>query len=105
MKSNTTFIITTLVIVAGAYWYFFMGTGNDMPITASSTENVDQMKFRELIVRLPSSFDTKIFQDARFGSLLDLTTQVTPEAAGRVDPFAAIPGISSSAGAPSAGRR
>ncbi|MDO8742643.1 MAG: hypothetical protein Q7J45_03900 [bacterium] len=94
MKSNTTFIIATLLIAAGAYWYFFTGTGNEAPLTTSVTENVDQTKFRELIVKLPGSFDTKIFDDPRFSVLVDLTTQVAPETAGRIDPFATISGVS-----------
>lgn len=94
MKSNTTFVIATLLVAAGVYWYFFTGTGNDVPLTKSMAENVDQTKFRELIVRLPSSFDTKIFSDPRFNVLVDLTTQIAPEAAGRIDPFAIISGVS-----------
>ncbi len=93
MKSNTTLIIATLLIAAGAYWYFFTGTGNETPLTGTATENASQIKFRELIVRLPASFDTKIFSDPRFSMLVDLTTQIAPEAAGRTDPFAVIPGI------------
>lgn len=104
MKSNTTFVIATLLVAAGAYWYFFTGTGNDAPLTESMTENVDQTKFRELIVRLPSSFDTKIFLDPRFNVLVDLTTQIAPETVGRIDPFATIPGISNS-GVSNTGRR
>jgi len=98
MKSNTTLIIATLLIAAGAYWYFFTGTGNETPLTETATENAVQTKFRELIVRLPGSFDTKIFSDPRFGMLVDLTTQIAPEAAGRVDPFAVIAGVSVSTG-------
>jgi hypothetical protein len=36
MKSNTILIgIATIIIAAGAYWYFFTGTGNQPPLSES----------------------------------------------------------------------
>lgn len=93
LDSNTiTLIIVTLVIAGGAYWYFFTGTGNQPPLTAmNATENKAQTKFQSLVTALtPISFDTAIFSDPRFNVLTDLTTQITPEFSGRVDPFAVI---------------
>lgn len=93
IDSNTiTLIIVTLIIAAGAYWFFFTGTGNQPPLTATnSTENKAQTKFQSLVTALtPISFDTAIFSDPRFTMLSDLTTQITPESSGRIDPFAAI---------------
>ena len=96
MKSNTTLlIITTLVVAAGAYWYFFTGTGNQPPLTASVQENQSAALFRSLVSELQSiSFDTSIFSDARFNALVDITTPVAPESAGRLDPLAPIAGVS-----------
>jgi hypothetical protein len=51
------------------------------------------MKFKALINELPDSFDTRIFSDARFNALVDLTTRISPESLGRLDPFASIQGI------------
>ena len=94
MKTNTTFIIITAIVIgAGAYWFFFTGTGNQPSLTASTSENTTQMKFKALINELPDSFDTRIFSDARFNALVDLTTQISPESLGRLDPFASIQGI------------
>ena len=93
MKSSTTIItITALIVAALAYWYFFTGTGNQSPLTASTSENPAQTQFRTLISELPTSFNTNIFSDARFNALVDLTTQISPESTGRLDPFAPVQG-------------
>lgn len=97
MKTNTTaLIVATLILAAGAYWYFFTDTGNEPPITASAaTENEAQMRFQTLVSQLRSlSFNTSIFSEARFLSLVDLATPITPETAGRLDPFAPVVGVS-----------
>lgn len=96
MKTNTIIlIIATLVIAAGAYWYFFTDTGNDPSLTTSQTENVDQIRFQALVSQLqPITFNTSIFSDSRFMALVDLATPITPETAGRLDPFAPVPGVS-----------
>ena len=90
MKLNTTLLIAaTLIVAAGAYWYFFTGTGNDKPLTPGASQNESQAQFQTLVIQLqPISFNTDIFTDPRFMSLIDLATPVTPETAGRQDPFA-----------------
>lgn len=94
LNSNTILIIiVTLVAAAAAYWYFFTGTGNQAPLTEVTTENQAQSQFQTLVSELqPISFDTKIFSDPRFNSLVDLATPVSAETTGRSDPFAFIPG-------------
>lgn len=96
IDSNTTLlIVATLIVAAGAYWYFFTGTGNQPPLTTTIVENQAQTQFQVLVGQLqPISFDTKIFSDPRFTALVDLTTPITPESAGRLDPFASIAGVS-----------
>ena len=96
LDSNTILlIVATLVVAAGAYWYFFTGTGNEPPLTTTSPQSERQLQFKILVSELqPISFNTDIFSDARFASLVDLTTPVSPEVSGRLDPFAAIPGVS-----------
>lgn len=88
-------VIATLVVAAGAYWYFFTGTGNEPPLLASGVpENQVQTKFKMLVSELqPIKFDTTIFSESRFRALVDLETSVTPEALGRLDPFAPISGV------------
>jgi len=95
MKSNTiNIIILSLIIAAGAYWYFFAGTGNQAPLTQSSSGSAAQSEFPVPVSELQSiSFDTSIFSDPKFTSLVDITTAVQPEPIGRPDPFAVIPGV------------
>lgn len=94
MKSNSAILIIALVIVAGgALWYFSGQEGNDPSLTSSvpSLDNPAQTQFQTLVSQLqPISFDTSIFSDPRFTSLIDLTTPIMPEASGRIDPFAPI---------------
>jgi hypothetical protein len=97
MKSNnghTPFIIAIIVVIAGLYWYFFMGSDTQLPLTLGNPENPVQTKFQMLVSELtPISFNTSIFADPRFNALIDLSTTVSPEASGRLDPFAPIPGM------------
>lgn len=92
MNSNTIFlIIATLIVAAGAYWYFFTGTGNQPPLTVSATSNEAQMQFQTLVGELRSiSFPTAVFDNPQFMALVDLTTPIQPEASGRPDPFAPV---------------
>ncbi len=94
MKSNYLIIgVVTLVLLAGGYWYMSSQSGNDQPLTSDLTVNPAQAKFQALVGELTSiSFDTKIFSDARFTSLTDIATPVTPESSGRIDPFAPVAG-------------
>ena len=96
MKSNTIIlIVATLIVASGAYWYFFTGTGNEPPITVVAVDNQAQMQFQQLVSELKQiSFDTTLFSDTHFKALIDLTTPVTPETVGRIDPFALVPGVS-----------
>lgn len=95
LNSNTILLIlAALVVAAGAYWYFFTGTGNELPLTFGAAENPSQTQFKTLVSELqPISFNTGIFTDPSFTALIDLTTPVSPEASGRPDPFAPIPGL------------
>jgi hypothetical protein len=93
MKSNAILIgIVIILVAAGAYWYFFTGTGNQPPLSDISTSTSEaQTQFQALVGELqPISFDASIFSDARFNALVDLTTQISPESTGRLDPFAAV---------------
>ena len=96
MNTNTTIlVVATIVVALGAYWFFFTGTEEELPLTAISSENEAQTRFQTLVSQMqPISFDTKIFSDPRFMALVDLATPVTPETAGRLDPFAPVPGVS-----------
>lgn len=95
MKSNTIIIlVATLVVAAGAYWYFFVDSGNEEPLTISETTNIKQAEFEHLLGQLPANFDTSIFSDARFSVLVDITTEIADESFGKDDPFSPISGTS-----------
>lgn len=98
MKSNTiTLIALTLIIAGGAYWYTTTQTGNDAPLTVTATNSASKTQFQGLVSELQSiSFDTAIFSDPKFLSLVDLKVPVTAEPSGRLDPFAVIQGTSQS---------
>ncbi len=90
--SRTTILYASLafVILGGAYWYF--GTGSsEAPLTAGDATTPAAQEFLDLAGKLtPVSFDTSIFTDARFNALVDISTTITPESQGRVDPFAPL---------------
>ena len=93
-SSNTILIIiVTLFVSAFAYYYFFTDTGNQPPLTSNGSSNFSQSQFQTLVNELSISFITDIFSDARFNSLVDLTTQVSPESTGRLDPFAPVSAV------------
>lgn len=106
MKSlipTTSTIVTglaVLVLLGGAYYFFSQSSSVDTPLSQTNVAgNAAQQKFASLVTQLtPISFDTRIFSDPRFSSLTDITTVITPEAAGRSDPFASFPGAPSVTG-------
>jgi hypothetical protein len=96
MKSTnpTPFVVAALIVAAGAYWFFFVNSGDEIPLTTGIEQNAAQTRFKMLVSELTSiEFNTAIFNDARFMSLEDLSTPVQQEAAGRLDPFAPLPGV------------
>lgn len=93
MKKNTILIIIACLATAGAaYFYFFTGTGNEVPLAPIPAPSGAQMNFDVLTGRLPSSFDTSIFSDTRFTALVDITQPIQKEPAGRLDPLAPLAG-------------
>ena len=96
LQSNQTLLLlVTLFIAAGAYWYFFSGTKEEPSLIPSVAESSAEQKFQLLVSQLqPISFNTALFSDPRFMSLVNLATPITPEASGRLDPFAPVSGVS-----------
>lgn len=92
-NSTTISVVVLLIAAAGIYWYFSSGT-EQSPLLESESGNQAQTEFQVLVSKLtPISFDNSIFSDPRFNALVDLTTPITPEPAGRLDPFATVAGI------------
>jgi hypothetical protein len=51
------------------------------------------MQFETLVGELqPISFNTGIFKDPKFDALVDITTSISPESSGRLDPLAPLSG-------------
>jgi hypothetical protein len=97
MKSTspTPFIIAFLIAAAGIYWYVSTNTGNQIPLSASGSENQAQTQFQSLVGELSSiSFKTTLFSDPHLTVLVDLTTPIAPEPIGRLDPFAVVESVS-----------
>lgn len=92
MKSNTIILIgISLVLAGGAYWYLTSQSGNDAPLTSANGNSVSQTQFQTLVSELQSiTFNTAIFSDPKFMSLVDLKVRATAEPSGRLDPFATI---------------
>jgi hypothetical protein len=92
MKSNALILtVAVLIVAAGGYWYF--SGSEDVPLTAIISKNDSQAQFQTLVSELkPVSFNTNIFSQPTFMSLVDLKTDVTPETVGRLDPFAPVAG-------------
>lgn len=94
LSRTTKIAIAAGVVVLGGIAYFFMGTSDDAavmvaPGPASSAEAI----FIDLATQLdPVAFDATILSDPRFLGLVDIHTNVVPEAVGRTDPFAPLPG-------------
>ena len=91
MTKQTIVLIAIMVLLGGTYWYFFMS--NEPEVSLSATEPTDpaEQQFLNLASKLSSiSFDTSLFSDPRFTSLIDLTTPIRPESQGRSDPFAPL---------------
>lgn len=89
MKSNpTAFILTTIIIAACGYWFFFARTAEQPALTPSPSQSEAQLRFQSLVSQLkPISFNTAIFSDPDFTSLVSLATPVAPETQGHLDPF------------------
>lgn len=95
MKFNRqTFLYIALAIVAaGTAWFFLSGnsSGQEPPVSASAPTDPAVAQFLSLIDELgPIHFNTQLFSDPRFTSLVDIGTPITPEPVSRHDVFAPI---------------
>lgn len=92
-------VIALIIVVGGGAAYFLLGK-KDPEATVSvvgAPTSVAQAKFLGLASELETvTFDVSLFKDARFLGLKDIHTNVVSEAGGRKDPFATLPGVSSS---------
>lgn len=94
---NTPTIIAIVVAILGVIAYFVWLRPQPEPnvsFDGTMPSSEAQATFLELAEQLNTiSFDTSIFNDPRFRALVDIKTAILPEAAGRTDPFAPLPGV------------
>lgn len=98
-KSNIILsIAAALTFVGAVYYYFFYNKDTGAAVVAASPASNAELDFVNLTGQISSiSFDAHIFSDPRFTRLVDIHTIVVPEASGRRDPFAAVPGAATPA--------
>lgn len=81
-----------LAIVAGLGFYlFYLDGSSTLDSERVSEVDVTEMQatdFRQAITQLQSvSLDTSVISDTRFRSLVEHSTEVTPDSVGRDNPF------------------
>jgi hypothetical protein len=100
MPTKTKIIIAAVVIVVmgiGAYLFFgrSANTASYAALTGSGANvsvSMAQANFQEMSSKLgPATFDTSIFTNPQFTSLVDFHVTTIPEPIGRPDPFATLP--------------
>ena len=65
-----------------------------VPSDGSAPKSSAELTFLNLASQLDTiSFDTTVLSDPRFLALVDIRTAILPEATGRIDPFATLPGL------------
>lgn len=84
--------VVLVVLVAAAIAYtVFQGRSTDETITVSETATASEANFVTLASELDVIvFDVSILSDPRFLSLVNIHTAITPEPAGRADPFSKL---------------
>jgi hypothetical protein len=100
LSRNTILILCGVIVLAGAgYYFFFFNNGTGTTVSSDSAIASDaELSFIALVSKLdPITFNTAFLSDPRFTSRTDIRTTVVPEATGRKDPFAPIPGAPTSA--------
>jgi hypothetical protein len=101
MSSKTKIIVVVLgvaVLLGVIYLMFFNNSSDTSAVseTGGAATSPAQVNFLNLLSQIqPVTFDTTILSDPRFTSLVDIHTAILPEAVGRKDPFAPLPGQSS----------
>ncbi len=88
-------VVAGVVVLAAVYLLFFNSNSNTSAVSSGGAPaSTAEVAFLNLASKAgPISFDTSIFSDPRFTSLVDIHTVIVPDPQGRTDPFAPVPGI------------
>ncbi len=92
--SRTTIILVVLglLVLAAAGYMLFGAPSTDSAVGPTGAPGSEaEMTFLSLTAQIdPVAFDTSVLDDPRFKALQDIRTAITPETAGRADPFAPL---------------
>ena len=103
---HKTISIVIVVLVAAAAWYMLSGTSSDNAVLTSETAAAAPAGAQDLVDSLLAlravTLAGTIFSNPAFQALRDLTTPITPEPAGRANPFAPLGSDASAAAAKNA---
>jgi len=93
-KSPSTIIGLIVIVLLGLAYFFFFSSPETPALSATNVaSSAAEQSFAALVTQLaPITFNLKVFSDARFASLTDLSTPIAPEPSGRTDPFAPVSG-------------
>lgn len=87
-------IFIGILVLAAAAYLIMNGKQQDVLTASGTPSSAAEMQFLSLTQQIdPVEIDTAILADPRFQRLIDIRTDILPEASGRQDPFAPLPGI------------
>ena len=91
---NILFLVAFVVIVWFGYIIFFKGSDNGGDVQATSQAVLEEQNFLLQLKQLRDlQLKSDLFSDPEFISLTDQRVDVIDEPAGRLDPFAPVPGL------------
>lgn len=92
MTRQNILIVVLILALAGVGYFFFMGSEQNTPTVAETSNNVE-VQFQERLTQLRRlktlQFDTSVLRDPFFGSLATqgILIQPSSEVTGRTNPF------------------
>lgn len=108
--SKKTIIIAVVAVVLVIIYFYFQGSASNTPASGSLLSNgalsgtdVGSSELTLLNHIQSLRIDTSVFSDPAFQSLQDYSVAIPPESVGRPNPFAPIPGMSTTTSATGTG--
>lgn len=93
-KKNIIIIVAVIVIAALAFYYMSSSpSATDTGLQSNSANAVGASEIALLNQVEALRIDTTFFNDPAYKSLVDYSVAITPEAVGRPNPFAPVPGV------------
>lgn len=93
-KSTGILVFIGLLVLAAAAYVLMTRQKDDVLSATPPPSSAAEMQFLSLTREIdPVEINTAILSDPRFNRLIDIRTDILPEASGRQDPFAPLPGL------------